>query len=114
MGSDINKDDTRTPNQIAYDAIVDQVRVTGEQVRQIAEVVQSVIEHTKNGQSQQVHVIHENKGMGAWGAAAVTACFFTGIMLIALLVWLVPIVHDHDAYIHRHSDQISKLQEQRK
>ena len=60
------------------------------------------------GNTQTVY--HQHSGMGAWGGAAVTACFCTIAMLIATLIVVVPQLHDLKAWEQIHQNHISALE----
>ncbi|HKS95553.1 MAG TPA: hypothetical protein VJV74_05400 [Terriglobia bacterium] len=62
----------------------------------VGELVKLLAEDQGRGHVQKV--IHQTQGMGAWGAAAVTACFFTSLMLIGLSIVVIPDLHDLKAW----------------
>lgn len=60
--------------------------------------------------AQTTTVIHRTAGVGPWAAAAITACFFTAIMLVGFAMIVLPELHDHKAWIDLYRGQISKNQ----
>jgi len=81
---DFDAGDFRTDDQIRYDAMCEQARQVTEQARQVTELVKTLLERSPYGQAQTV--IHKTQGMGAWGAAAVTACFMTMLVFVVFMV----------------------------
>lgn len=60
--------------------------------------IDAMLERIDKGSGHVQRVTVETKGMGAWAAAAVTACFFTSLMLIGLAIVIIPEVHDLRAW----------------
>lgn len=80
--------DERDPDTVRTDLLIDQVNALCARM--------DTLLAADRGQTQTV--IHKTAGMGAWGAAAVTACMFTFLGLILLAVVVVPEVHDLRAW----------------
>lgn len=91
--------DERDPDTVKVDLLVDQVNALLTKMDQVME---------RGHQSQTV--IHKSEGMGAWGAAAVTACCFTFLGLILFAFIVLPDVHDLKAYQQNHEKRINKLE----
>lgn len=106
-------DDFRSAEQMRYDAICDQVR-------EVTQLVKVVIEKVPQHGAVQT-VIHRNEGMGAWGAAAVTACFLTYLTLIIFAIWSIFQINNlwawkdiHAGKIERATSDIQAIKESRK
>lgn len=63
--------------------IVDEVAQTNKEMRDLIDIVRQVA-----GNNTQT-VVHRNEGMGAWGSAAVVACFLTYLSLIIFAIWSI-------------------------
>jgi hypothetical protein len=72
-----------------------------------AVIEERVKQESSGGHTQTV--IHKSEGMGAWGAAAVVACFFTVLMMIFGAVIFVPDIHDLRAWKDIHHNDIAAL-----
>ena len=95
--------DNRTPEAVRFDAISEQVREAVLAVRELAEMQRS-----NHGTVQTV--IHKTEGMGAWGSAAVTACFFTFLGLILFAIWVVPNINSLQAWSDIYRQRIQNLE----
>jgi len=78
---DLGVDDWRSEDVRKLDLMVDQV---GDLAKAVKELVErgspaSLAPHTQT-------IIHKTQGMGAWGAAAVTACFMTMLVFVVFMV----------------------------
>lgn len=105
-GSDFDELDPRDAEQQRYDALADQVIASTEAVnRLIATIERSPAAHTQT-------VIHRNEGMGAWGAAAVAACFMTYLSLIIFAVWAIFQINNLWAWKDIHAGRITRLESQ--
>lgn len=72
--------------------------------------IDSLLEsHDKKG---HVNVTHTQAGMGAWGGAAIAACFFSTLMVVALAIVVIPELHDDRAWLDQYRQQIAKMQAQ--
>lgn len=69
------------------------------------------IEQSQQGSTSQT-VIHKTAGMGAWGAAAVTACFMTFLAMIIITIFAVHEMHDLRAWSDTYRAQIATLKAQ--
>jgi hypothetical protein len=63
-------------------------------------VIEERVKQEGKSGNQAQYVVHEYKGMGTWGAAAVVGCFATWIALIVLALWESNLwawkdIHDH-------------------
>lgn len=103
---DFDKDDPRSVSTARFDVLVDQINAL------TAVIEKQIIQESerKLGPVQEVLITQRTEGMGAWGVAAVTACFFTVLCLILFAIWVVPAVHDLQAYSQQHSDRLGKLE----
>ena len=108
---DLSGLDTRSPELRRLDFMVDQVG-------DLASSVRELVERIPQGHTQTV--IHKTQGMGAWGAAAVTACFMTMLVLVIVVAVSVSIygkdqggidgrLRDLDAWRGQHSREIDTL-----
>lgn len=77
-------------------------------LNKLADRMDVFLDHHQGGNVQTV--IHKSAGIGPWGAAAVTACFFTAMMLIGFALIVLPELHDHKAWIDLYRGQIAKVQ----
>lgn len=93
-------EDDRDPATVRTDLLVDQVNAL---ISKFDEVLQQDRGHTQT-------VIHKTAGMGAWGAAAVTACMFTFLGLILLAIVIVPEVHDLRAWNDINRAKIARIE----
>jgi hypothetical protein len=75
------------------------------QVRRVCEVTE--------GRNVQT-VIHKSTGMGAWGAAAVVACFATWVMMLMFGIWTVFQVNNLAAWKDVHGSKIAVLEGKQK
>lgn len=80
--------DERDPETIRTDLLIDQVNALCARM--------DAVLASDRGNTQTV--VHKTAGMGAWGAAAVTACMFTFLGLILLSVVMIPEIHDLRAW----------------
>jgi len=101
-------DDPRGPTQVTFDAIADQVRENSVVVSRLETVVEKFLQLHEGRNTQTV--IHKTEGMGAWGAAAVTACFFTMLALVLFALVVLPDLHDIKAWQDIMRQKISKLE----
>lgn len=85
---------------------MDDLYVALQRTNDIVESLADVLQSTRTGNTQTV--IHKTEGMGAWGAAAVTACFCTWFGLVLLMFDL----HDLRAWVDTYRAQIAQLQTQ--
>jgi hypothetical protein len=69
----------------------------------------ALLESQDNGRNH-VTVTHTQAGMGTWGAAAVTACFFSALLVIAFAIVVIPELHDLKAWSDQYRGQINTLQ----
>lgn len=92
--------DDRDASTVRMDLLVDQVNV-------LLSRMDEVIRHD-HGNTQTV--IHKTAGMGAWGAAAVTACMFTFLGLILFALVVLPTLHDLQAWQDVIRGKVSKLE----
>jgi hypothetical protein len=82
-----------------------------DQVAELAISVKGLIDKMPPaGQTQTV--IHKQQGMGAWGAAAVTACFLTYLSLIIFALWSVFQINNLWAWKDIHAGKITRLESQ--
>jgi class 3 adenylate cyclase len=97
---DANPEDDRDPSTVRMDLLVDQVNA-------LLGRMDEVIRHD-HGTTQTV--IHKTAGMGAWGAAAVTACMFTFLGLILFALVVLPTLHDLQAWQDIMRQRISRIE----
>lgn len=90
--------DNRDPDTVRFDLLVDQVNA-------LVGKMDAVIERGGNTQT----VIHKTAGIGPWGAAAVTACFFTFLGLILLAMLILPDIHDLKAWSDIYRTRIQEI-----
>ena len=57
-------------------------------------------------------VIHKTEGMGAWGSAAVVACFLTYLSLIIFAIYIIPEVHNVKAWNEVLRGKVAKFEAQ--
>ena len=77
-------------------------------VNQLVTKLDAVLQHeAKNSNTTTV----TNVGVGPLLSAALATMFCTIIMLVAVLIWLVPEIHDLRAYATKHDSQISTMRE---
>ena len=81
-----------------------------EHINALVKSVELVIAGDGSNQSQTQTVVHKTEGMGAWGAAAVTACMFTFLGLILFAMWAIPEIHDLKAWKDIHGNRINALE----
>jgi hypothetical protein len=93
--------DDRDPSTRRVDLLVDQVNL-------LCSKFDEMIERAPPGQI--VTVTHRTHGIGAWTAAAVTACFFTFLGLILVAIMLVPDVHDLQAWSDILRSKVARLE----
>lgn len=98
MGTHVEADD-RDPDTVRFDLLVDQVNA-------LVGKMDAVIE-TRGSNTQTV--IHKTAGLGPWGAAAVTACFFTFLGLILLAMLILPDIHDLKAWSDIYRTRIQEI-----
>lgn len=97
MGTHVEADD-RDPDTVRFDLLVDQVNA-------LVGKMDAVIDRGGNTQT----VIHKTAGLGPWGAAAVTACFFTFLGLILLAMLILPDIHDLKAWSDIYRTRIQEI-----
>lgn len=93
--------DFRDPATVRLDLLIDQIN-------RLTEGLDKAVNFEPH--SHNYTVTHSSEGMGAWGTAAVTACFFTFLGLILFAVWVIPNVHDLMAWRDIHQNHISALE----
>jgi len=79
---DLGVDDWRSEDVRKLDLMVDQV---GDLARSVKELVERVPPAASQAPHTQT-IIHKTQGMGAWGSAAVTACFMTMLVFVVFMV----------------------------
>ena len=79
-----------------------------DQMVDLTAVVRKVVEITEGRNVQTV--IHKSTGMGAWGAAAVVACFATWVMMLMFGIWTVFQVNNLVAWKDVHASKIAVLE----
>ena len=107
--------DKRTPDQIRYDAISDQLRDAATLARDLAEIVKEAVTNSNNGHTQTV--IHKSEGMGAVGilCAVVSVCC---VLMMGGFFWMISIelnkqtaeLHDLRAWRDIHQNHISAIE----
>lgn len=73
--------------------------------------IDALLENQQAGRND-VRVTHTQTGMGAWGAAAVTACFFSTLIVIAFAIVVIPEIHDLRAWQTIFGRDISTMKQQ--
>ena len=107
--SDLTADDYRTPEQLRYDAICDQVR-------EVTQLVKVVIEKVPQHGAVQT-VIHKTQGMGVVGVICAVVSVCCMLMMIGF-GWLISIelnkqtaeLHDLRAWRDIHQNHISAIE----
>jgi len=89
-----------------YTSVVDDVIA---QLRQTNETVLELVTELRQNR-HGITVTHTQSGLSGWNIAAVTACFFTSLMLIALAIIIIPDIHDLRAWRDIHSAKIARLE----
>jgi len=93
------EDDDRDPSTVKLDLLVDQVNA----------LCASMAAAMENRGNNTQTVIHKTAGLGPWGAAAVTACFFTFLGLILLAIMILPDLHDLKAWSDIYRTRIQEI-----
>jgi len=88
--------DTRSAEQIRYDATADQIRETAQVAREVADMVRELVSSGARGNVQTV--IHKTQGMGLVGVICATVCIMCVLFLILGAVVFVPDIHDLKAW----------------
>lgn len=73
--------------------------------------IDALLDYQQNGKNA-ITVTHTQTGLGAWGAAAVTACFFSTLIVIALAIVIIPEIHDLRAWQTIFGRDISAMKQQ--
>ena len=82
-----------------------EVARTIDEVRQVADILRGLSGNTQT-------IVHRSEGMGAWGAAAVVACFLTYLTLIVFAIYIIPEVHDVKAWNEVLRGKVAKFEAQ--
>lgn len=77
-------------------------------LNKLADRMDLFLDHHQGGNVQTV--IHKSAGIGAWGAAAVTACFMTFMGMILLAIVVIPELHDLKAWSDIYRSKIYALE----
>jgi hypothetical protein len=100
-------DDTRSDDAVRFDAFVDEVRDSAAEVRALVVALQEWKSHD-HGTTQTV--IHKTEGISGVVGAAIALGFCSMLMLLGMLVWIVPIVHDLQAWEQVHQARILAIE----
>ena len=105
-GGESDDDDPRTEREREYDAIVDLLRQSADQVHALSDLVRTTIE--RGGSTQTV--IHKTEGMGAVGIFCAVVCVCCVLFVILGAVMIVPEIHDLRAWRDIHQNHISAIE----
>lgn len=83
-----------------------EIRETKDDLREIVEIFRQAA----GGPTQTV--IHRNEGMGAWGSAAVVACFLTYLSLIIFAVWSIFKINNLEAWKDVYGRDLAAMKQQ--
>lgn len=101
--------DPRTPEQIRYDAIGDQVREATRLVREVAETVR---EFTVGGHGNVQTVIHKTEGMGIVGGICASICVLCVVFIVVIVIFINGALRDLWAWKDVHANDIAALKAQ--
>lgn len=73
--------------------------------------IDTLLDHQTNGKNA-ITVTHTQTGMGAWGAAAVTACVATYLSLIIFAVWSIFQINNLTAWEGVYGRDLARIQQQ--
>ena len=94
-----------------YDAICDQVMETSAQVQKINDLFRELIDTIpKQGTIQEIH--YKSEGMGIVGVICATICVMTLLITILAAIFIVPTLHDLNAWTNIFNGRVSKLEAQ--
>ena len=79
----------------------------GEQAERLAELVSRLAE---TGGNNVQTVIHRTEGPTPWLAAAIAVMFCTLFFLLLFAAWVIPNLHDLQAWQQIHEKRINKLE----
>ena len=105
-GGESDDDDPRTEREREYDAIVDLLRQSADQVHALSDLVRTTIE--RGGSTQTV--IHKTEGMGAVGIFCAVVCVCCVLFVILGEVVVVPEINDLRAWRDIHQNHISAIE----
>lgn len=86
------------------EALTDDVRILTGEIRTLVQAISD----TDRGSVQRV--VYRVEGMGAWGAAAVCACFLTYLSLLLFAGWTYFQVNNLWAWKDAHAGKIARLE----
>jgi len=101
------KHDVEGDSTTRADLAIDMVNQLCAKVDVSMEEFRELVKARANGNTQTV--IHKTAGLGPWGAAAVTACFFTFLGLILLAIMILPDLHDLKAWSDIYRTRIQEI-----
>jgi hypothetical protein len=73
--------------------------------------IDALLDHQQSAGNNQT-IIHRTEGMGAWGSAAVVACFLTYLSLIIFAVWSIFQINNLTAWKDVYGRELAAMKQQ--
>lgn len=101
------RDDKQEPRSTAQ-----RLESLGESIVEAVDKMEVFAEALTSKVSQTQTIIHRNEGMGAWGSAAVVACFLTYLSLIIFAVWSIFQINNLTAWKDVYGRDLAAMKQQ--